>query len=56
MKELNVYELFNGYEDITIPNEIDENVKATVTLSASEIEDTSILFVTFKGTLFSFKS
>ena len=48
MKELNVYELFNGYEDITIPNEIDENVKVTVTLSASEIEDTSILFVTEK--------
>jgi UDP-N-acetylmuramoyl-L-alanyl-D-glutamate--2,6-diaminopimelate ligase len=49
MKNLNVYELFKGYNDVIIPDEIDKNTITLVTTSISEIKENSVLFVTEKA-------
>ena len=48
MKKLPIYELFNGYNDICIPDEIKEIAPKSIALSISEVNESSLLFITEK--------
>ena len=48
MKELTLYELFKGYDDILIPKELDTTIIPTIALSASDVSASSVLFITEK--------
>lgn len=48
MKKLPIYELFDGYNDICIPDVIKEITPESIALSISEVNESSLLFITEK--------
>ena len=48
MKKLTVSKLFDGYNDINIPNEIDRNSLFRISVSTDDVDENTLLFITEK--------